>query len=241
MKIFHIIIVGTGGTGGALATQLGRFAASTKDSIIHLSLVDGDVVEEKNVARQPFSTYDIALPKCVSLAEGISECFGFERVKAYPRYVLTTRDIPSLYGVHNPITIVVGCVDNHHARGILHNYFEDSKNIVYIDSANEYSNGEIVWGIKANGKVVSPDRVFYYPEVLNDTKSVVEMSCSELNNVDPQHYAVNLMAATLVFGAIARFVSTGQFPTGITYFDVFDNMVVNRPISEWGEVYAENV
>ena len=52
------------------------------------------------------------------------------------------------------VPIIIGCVDNHNCRKILHEIFEEYTDIIYIDAANEFSTGEVVVGIKNNQAVI---------------------------------------------------------------------------------------
>ena len=73
------------------------------------------------------------------------------------------------------VPIIIGCVDNHNCRKNFYmKFFEEYTDIIYIDAANEFSTGEVVVGIKNNQAVIAPDRAFYFPEVLEDSKSVLE-------------------------------------------------------------------
>lgn len=73
---YNIIIVGCGGTGGNFIKELGRFLyrASIKNSCSIL-LIDGDLVEEHNVSRQPFLPEDVGRKKAAVMAEILQEAF----------------------------------------------------------------------------------------------------------------------------------------------------------------------
>ena len=70
---FRILQVGCGGTGAALALALGGLAyhARQKGIRVELTLVDHDVIEERNVGRQQFTAGSASsggIPKCADLA-----------------------------------------------------------------------------------------------------------------------------------------------------------------------------
>lgn len=237
MKI-DILLIGCGGTGGCFFTKMVRFLTDTKLQNMNLSfrIMDGDHVEAKNLGRQPFLEEDIGRNKAVALASAAEEVLDV-KVKAYPQYLtpdnkyILNKDIffESKSSSGQDIKMIVGAVDNHACRKILHEYFLDYNSLpwlFYIDAANEMSCGEIVIGKKKSGKIETPDRVHYYPEILTDTgKAAYEMSCEELNNAAPQHLATNSLAADLLFSYIAQVISAGSFaskaPGGIIYFDAF--------------------
>ena len=228
---YHLIIVGAGGTGGNLLTQLGRFLKFYKkeNAEWNLTIIDGDHVEEKNENRQPFSDFDVMQNKAAVMKEGLEECFGLDssRIKAHADYISSVEELhkicDTLFGEKcNEMVILLGCVDNHRARQIMHQFFYDRENVYYIDSANEFSNGEIVCGLRLAGMDIAPPRGYYYEDVLTDrSPSAKETSCGAVNISRPQHIATNLLAAVHCLSFIVK-IMQGQYPDiGILYFDVF--------------------
>ena len=235
MKV-DILLVGCGGTGGCFYARMMRFLsnyAERQSSVeIIFRIIDGDHVELKNLSRQPFSDEDLGKNKAVALAASAQEVFGIN-VKAYPEYL--TPDNMNTYLHQNSavsskdIYIIIGAVDNHACRKLLHKYFLhpdylSQSTLFYIDSANEFSCGEIVVGKRTKNSVETPDRVHYYPDILQDTgKAAHEMSCEELNNSAPQHLATNGLAADLIFSYVSQLLMAGEqahlAPGGIIYFD----------------------
>lgn len=231
---FNICVIGTGGTGGNLITKLARFLNDfAKDGVsCELSIVDGDSVEMKNIGRQPFTEDDLGMNKAVALSENISYALNYP-IRAYGKYIETVQDISDiLYRERDSyytetVDVLIGCVDNHKARQIMEEWFSKRRYgyTFYIDSANEFSVGEVVFSINRHGTVVSPVRSFYFPDVLEPAKSVTEMSCEELNQVAPQHLVTNSFASDIVLAYIVQLCSTdnaiNMIPGGINYFDSF--------------------
>ena len=119
-------------------------------------------------------------------------------------------------------------MDNHACRKLLHEYFLHPQylhdTLFYIDSANEFSCGEIVIGKRTYRDIEAPDRVHYYPDIMQDNgKAAYEMSCEELNSSAPQHLATNGLAADLIFSYLSQLLMAGEqalhAPGGIIYFD----------------------
>ena len=229
-----ILLVGCGGTGGCLFARMMRFLYdyAETDMEITFRIMDGDHVELKNLARQPFSEEDLGKNKAVALAASAQEVFGID-VKAYPEYLTPDNMLrylsPDSYSSSSNIRIIIGAVDNHACRKLLHEYFQHpqylSENVLYyIDSANEFSCGEIVIGKRTYRDIAAPDRVHYYPDIMQDNgKAAYEMSCEELNSSAPQHLATNGLAADLIFSYLAQLLMAGEqaplAPGGIIYFD----------------------
>lgn len=236
--MYRFIIVGVGGTGSSFAKELVRFLSALKKPVATVTLIDGDVVEEKNLARQSFQMEDVGRNKAVALAEALTEVFNFP-VKAYPSYITDSSQLLPLVTGCDDVPVIVGCVDNHRARQVMHRMFDVTvwKNIewhnaperlYYFDAANEFSSGEVVFSsfsLRSTGKreltVVAPPRAAYFPEVLTDNSpDRTEISCEELNSVSPQHIAANIMAANQLLIASCGLVLTGVAPEGIVYFDI---------------------
>ncbi len=228
-----ITLIGCGGTGGCLFSRMVRFLwDGVFDADIEFFLMDGDHVEEKNLGRQPFLEEDIGKNKAVALASIADEILGV-KVKAYPFY-LTSENKDILEQRMSPqreedLQILIGAVDNHACRILLHKYFMNYRlpgTLFYIDSANEFSCGEIVVGKRNRKKIFMPDRVHYYPGILEDPgRPVEELGCEELNASAPQHLAVNSLAADFVFSYVAQLLMAGKNAKmaqgGIIYFDAF--------------------
>jgi len=73
----NVVIVGTGGTGSYLAQGLAKMVAGYRLSVDVL-LVDPDVVEEKNCARQAFFPWEIEEPKASALAYRLNQQYGLK-------------------------------------------------------------------------------------------------------------------------------------------------------------------
>ena len=248
MALVNIVVVGCGGTGGKVITELGRFLASFSASNVkcRLSLIDGDRVEAKNISRQPFSEMDIGVEKCLALQETLRECFSLE-TNAYPVYLDTAEQLDEIIRTNESallkgydyytydvkkVTVIVGAVDNHRARQVLEEVYQNSPNCYYIDSANEFDVGEVAYGLRLLGNELSYSRAFYYPEVLTDKgKRASELSCAAVNVSSPQHIVTNMLAANIVLSALIQFIQSGKPRTGITYFNALSGTSVHREAS----------
>lgn len=234
---YYVLIVGVGGTGGMFSKEFCRFSAFAKaKNNIHIGFLDGDTIEEKNASRQPYLVDDIALSKANVLAETVGDALNIT-VKSFPFYITELKHLEDAFtslGLSNRyneinVPILIGAVDNHRARQVMHDYFMSSKNCLYIDSANEFSTGEVVFGFKYNSQVLAPPRSYYYPEVLTDTSpNVIEASCERINESSPQHIATNQLASNIMLAAVTDFIENGVTPNGIVYFDAFKFFVKKR-------------
>lgn len=222
---YNIIVVGCGGTGGNFISMLGRYLYDNcLNKMCRITLVDGDIVEKKNIGRQPFLPSDIGRKKAEVMAEVMMDVFKVNCCY-YPEYINSVKDIHTLE-VDGYVTVLVGCVDNHACRIVLHEYFKQSTVCYYLDSANEYSVGEVVVGMKVGGRIMSSDRAHYFPEILEATSlSGSEESCEVMNNTSPQHLATNMLAAVLLFKCTVEIIKEELWTGGIYYFDTFKGSV----------------
>lgn len=222
---YTILIVGVGGTGGLLANFLAKSLAGRND--IDIALIDADVVEEKNLKRQPYVVEDIGSSKATALAGALTDVYGLN-VRAFSRYINSTKDISEclfegrIVNSYECCNILCGCVDNHAARKVMHDYFMDNSGpLIYIDSGNEFSYGEVVFAMKnAKGDILSPDKLFYFPDLFDgDMTPRSEESCTDMNESAPQHLATNILAADVMLSGILGFIQEKRMPSGIVYFD----------------------
>lgn len=242
--VYDICVVGCGGTGGNLIKELGRFLKffAVPEKTWYLSLIDGDRVEEKNGSRQPFLAQDVQQMKALVMREGLVECLGLpgDNVYAYPSYITNVSQLQKWnashdsYGYCTKIKVLVGCVDNHRARQVMHEYYSQCRDIVYVDAANEYDSGEVVIGVRLKGKELCPPRAFYFPEVLTDMgKTAVEESCGVVNISSPQHIVTNLCAAQHALSVIVRLLQDNVVEGGIIHFNAFTHF---SRFDRWEEV-----
>ena len=73
----QILIIGAGGTGGYVIPHLYRIAFAS-DRKCRIIIADGDIVEDKNLVRQSFSSLDVGENKATVMAERYSDVFGIE-------------------------------------------------------------------------------------------------------------------------------------------------------------------
>lgn len=219
---YDIIIIGCGGTGSHYVKELGRYLFGEKvgsNETYRIVLVDGDIVEEKNLVRQAFLPIDIGRNKAQVMAEILNQTYGI-LVEYYDGYIDCPKDISMLVR-DDTLPVLIGCVDNHQCRQSMHRFFEMQENCIYMDSANEYQGGEVVIGSRIGGIETYPDRAWYFPEVLTE-KSIKrsEESCEVLNHAAPQHLLTNQFAAQILLSNTVRLFME-EWPGGIYFFDAF--------------------
>ena len=213
----HWIVVGCGGNGGYFIPQLLRQIALQNKRLElagrtphRVTLIDADVVEDKNLTRQNFVRNDVGRNKAQIMAERYGRAFGLP-VDFLPEYIQSGEQLKRI--VHqNMKPVFVGAVDNNKTRMLINEAFESIKNSFWIDAGNEEWGGQVVCGFNndnippnpANRKPHMfhlPSVVQLYPEVAQATdKLPTELSCAERAVSNPQNIFTNMTAANLLMG-----------------------------------------
>ena len=206
-----IVMIGVGGTGGYIAPHLYRLL-HTLNRRVRFVICDGDIVEQKNLVRQNFIEPDIGENKAKIIAERYASTFGLE-TEYIPRYIESTEELSRLLtpDTDAEFVILIGAVDNNRSRKMCHEAFYKAESIVYIDSGNSEFAGQVVCGVRKNGRTLYKPVAGIYPEILEDTdKFPSELSCAEAALSSPQAITANLVAATSVVCLIYNIVVLGN-------------------------------
>lgn len=226
--VYDIVVVGCGGTGSHYIKELGRliYGKHGTGNELRLVLVDGDVVEEKNLVRQAFLMQDIGQNKAQVMAEILDQAYGVQ-AEYYDRYIDSASDLKKIVR-EDAAVILVGCVDNHQCRQSMHDFYVESQDCIYMDSANEFSAGEVVVGSRIGGMEMYPDRCQYFPEVLEAKgRKRSEESCEALNVSEPQHVLTNQIAAWILLVNTMKALR-GEWAGGVFFFDMQKCYCIDR-------------
>lgn len=224
MKITYcLIVVGAGGTGSFFLEEAGRLLCHhrRKGDIYDMHIFDGDEVAVKNLERQCFLDEDIGRNKAAVLSEVLNEAFNLKFV-AHNCYITEMEQLKVWdKRIKSIIPVIVSCVDNHACRLVIEELYNEVDSIIVFDAANEYETGEVVFSYKRDGKVYSPCRSHFFPDILKgELKKVTDMSCEEMNAVTPQHMLTNRNAASHLCTALANLLE-GRTTPGFTMFNPF--------------------
>lgn len=216
-----IVMLGAGGTGGHIAPHLYRLLYTLGQRKCRFLIVDGDLVEKKNLVRQNFIEADLGENKAKVLAERYSSVFGLE-TEYVPSYIENEEELKKLMTpcvwkaspYSNPITelvILIGAVDNNKSRSLCHRVFYQMKNLVYIDSGNGEYTGQVVCGVRSGGRTYHKPVGGLYPEILDGTdKFPTELSCAEATVSSPQAITANITAACAVVNMVYNILVRGE-------------------------------
>lgn len=214
-----ILIVGAGGTGSSLFQNITRFAPEDYEII----LIDGDVVEEKNILRQMFVNTDVGQNKANVLTTKANNTI-ISRNSFYPYYLETEEDkgAQTLLSLTEKFEEVVlfGCVDNHPARLQLEKFFKLMNNIDYVDCANGEHSGDIVYCYKSEGETFGALRSCYDASILFDTEDDPNTkSCTdEIDEGNIQTRVANLKSSIVALEIFAKIIQNKR-KAGLVVFD----------------------
>ena len=167
-----IVMLGAGGTGAHIAPNLYRLLYALKRPVRFI-VADGDGAEEKNLVRQHFSHAELGMNKARALAERYALAFGIAP-EYVPEFVESPEKLAALlapetmclpHGVWNEkakktvfsaeeLVILIGATDNNKSRRMCHEVFSTARNLICVDSGNGESCGQVVCGIRRNGKTL---------------------------------------------------------------------------------------
>ena len=119
--------------------------------------------------------------------------------------------VPADLGENKARVMLPGCVDNNKTRQLCHQAFNQCENLIYIDSGNGEYTGQVVCGVRRNGRTVLKSIGGVHPEMLKATdKFPSEVSCAEAAQEDPQSIAANIAAATAVVIMVYNILAHGE-------------------------------
>lgn len=216
-----VVMLGAGGTGGYVAPYVFRLLHML-DRPARFVVCDGDIVEPKNLDRQNFVPADLGENKARVLAERYSTVLGME-TEYVPSFI---EKLPDLMGLLEPkewelnpystkrtkeMVLLLGCVDNNKTRQLCHQAFHQSEELIYIDSGNGKYTGQVVCGVRRNGRTIRKSIGGVHPEMLKDTDLFPsEISCAEAAQEDPQSIVANVTAATAVLIMVYNILTHGE-------------------------------
>ena len=207
--IQSVVIVGCGGTGTQVARIVGRIIYDMRRARLHtprITLIDPDIVEEKNVGRQLFTPADAALglPKVEVVARRLNAALGLDI--AWIAEPVNAEKHLDRHGSQ----LVVSCVDNHLARRELH-----QAPGILIGAGNYRDGGQVIIGNTADAAFMGqhldgrdgkyhylPKEGLLFPSLLEPEPAAPEAhaaySCAELVLRGEQDCLVNDFMACVV-------------------------------------------
>ena len=234
----RIVVIGAGGTGSKVITELGQLD-STMRALGHVGfnvkVFDGDRVSESNVGRQLFSPADIGLNKGQVIIGRVNRFFGLSW-EAVPH--MWTGAQQDSYLHH---TVYISAVDSAAARKLIAARLQRSPGGVYwLDTGNTSTTGQAILGLLGKEGIQQPKGITntvpalptvtdLYPDIgENDTSDLQGPSCSVRESIERQSLPINRWVSTCVFQLLWQGLRKGY----LTHHGAFvnsDTMTV-RPL-----------
>lgn len=196
----NYLMVGAGGTGTHLLGPLVTYLKSLHADNFMLHVVDGDVVEPKNLERQAF------LPGTITMNKAEAALMPFKddpRMKAYPEY-LSEENLNRF--IQDRDTVLL-CVDNFTVRRHIEDYARTLPNLTVINGGNEKTDGSIQLWVRENGEDLTPRIGYLHPELKIATgDDRAAMTCVQAAALPggEQTIIANLQSATWMLTALWR-------------------------------------
>ncbi|MGE3466341.1 MAG: ThiF family adenylyltransferase [Pyrinomonadaceae bacterium] len=242
----RIVQVGAGGTGSFAALAIARLMYELKESgkAADLLIVDHDRVESGNIPRSNFCAAEIGSFKAQSLAKRITLAWGLECHYANEVFEADVH-LKQSSGDYRALTVIVGCVDNHHARREIHRAVEqlqgyqtnDAPNIWWVDAGNGKCSGQVLIG--STTKRLKPENHFVgssicrslptpsiiHPDLLEAEKKsrseeIKWLSCPDRIRLGEQSLNINQRVAVEVTEMLSEMFLTRSLKRFATYFDL---------------------
>lgn len=196
----NFVIVGAGGIGAHLGPVLAKYLAFRKPGAT-LTIIDGDLVEDKNLARV-YSSDAIGDEKAEVLADICTQTVpsGSLDVRSINEYV-TPRTFDRCHRRwYKDGTVVFACVDNHKSRVYLEQLVGGLPNGLIISGGNDEISGQAQMFCRKDGKDLTPRISHFAPEILSDKDPnnifPDEDDCSAEYEDRPQLILTNFAAAS---------------------------------------------
>lgn len=232
-SIQNIVIIGIGGTGGYIVPNIARIMATMNPmQRPKLTLIDPDLVEEKNLIRQNFIYTDIGRPKAKVLAERYSGAFGLTI-----DYIIEKFD----YQIYQSINcmaktvLMIEAVDNHKTRFDIHLFTENCNSrwfstrgafalpLIWLSCGNTDVYGQVICGPFSS--IVNLYASDFTTEALEQEATRMQHeNCAAHAIQNPQNIAVNLTAATIAVNMTYELLTTKKLINDIVHFDKYNNI-----------------
>lgn len=223
---YLFIVIGAGGTGGYLIPNLARMVSvqnklrEIEQHTAHqIVLLDGDLVEQKNLLRQQFVTPDIGKNKAKVMATRYGRSFGVT-IGFREEYLEELNQLDGLINAHpHKIPVFIDCVDNNKTRLLIHEIYKTLNRAIFLSSGNEESAGQVVFSYNSHEGHSSPDYWNIFPNASVD-KLPTELSCAEAAESAPQNIHTNLTAANILFGFVNKLLNAQSIDQLMIFFDI---------------------
>jgi molybdopterin/thiamine biosynthesis adenylyltransferase len=188
-------VIGAGGIGGHLIEPLARYLSYAEGSP-EVTVIDGDVYEDRNRERQRFTANE---NKAEHTAALLKKEFPKIHVRFKSVYVTDENVISNI----REGDVVFLCVDNHATRKLVSDRCEELDNVTLISGGNDYTDGNVILYRRKDGKDVGKPPTKLHPEIATPTDKnpgiltdAERQGCQREAQTNPQLLFANLAVAS---------------------------------------------
>lgn len=218
-KELKILVIGAGGNGSIMATQLAKMNNSLRaisDNVVGLNvtIADNDTVSQYNIGRQNFYPSDIGKNKAKVLVERFNLFFGTQW--KYNDYAIKPDDSLHFYD------IIITCVDSPVFRYELGEHWKNKKKVktLWLDMGVSQHTGQVILGHLSQAiEYALPNIHSLYGDMLNNTQHS-ESSCSTEMALQSQDWGVNDKASIESSQILWQLIRHGKVSYVGQYFDI---------------------
>ncbi|NTW34214.1 MAG: hypothetical protein HGB12_16620, partial [Bacteroidetes bacterium] len=215
-KITNIVFIGAGGNNGYIIPHIARIVSLLSPiKRPTISIIDFDIVEDKNLVRQNFIFTDVGKYKSEVLAMRYSAVFGMSINYAVHRFTHQDLNTYLPYVNQNYKTLCIEGVDKFTtkleiAKAIKQQNRNTYNNIILLSSGNTEDIGQAVSGPDSYLPDLFPTA--FSPEVLEQERlqEINTANCIENVISVPQNLAINLTAAMIVVNMAYQWIFDRQ-------------------------------
>lgn len=211
MKFKHVFLIGVGGTGSHLVGPLVQLLRFHPEGTNDITLIDGDIYEEKNLNRQQFSEEDLGENKARAHANRLNR----KTVRTISQYVdeeKFTRILEKTIDEDDNF-LVITAVDNHATRNAIISVIDEYDNFMLISPGNAYDRGQIIVYAKENGEALTCHPFDKYADIADPEDHIPanNAGCDQQVAATPQLITANMGAAWGVLVTVSNVLDDKGF------------------------------
>jgi PRTRC genetic system ThiF family protein len=215
-------VIGAGGNGSQVLTQLARIDQSLKKLGhlgLHVTCFDDDIVTEANLGRQLFSPADLGVNKAVVLITRLNRFFGTSWDAMPIRY--------NLKALNRHANITISCVDTIASRILIDECIHDTKTnaepfekpYYWMDIGNTQHSGQFVISTvyiqqqpksKHKTAAILQDLFQLFPGLKKQKEDTNTPSCSLAEALSKQDLFINSTLVQLAMGTLWKMFREGK-------------------------------
>lgn len=227
-KPLNICVVGAGGTGSALITELFQTSflltqLSEGKIYFNVTVYDDDTVSFTNIGRQSFWSSDLNLNKAQTLVDRFN-IYGGLQWQSVPK-----RFTPNILN-ETKYDLLITCTDSAQTRSDIGKFYEKINDpILWIDTGNDEISGQVIAGFLGKTEFILPNVYQLYPE-LSHIKDDPTASCSHIDAIKKQGYGINKSIAIQAVSLLWELVRFGKINRHGSFINIKEGTTTPLPI-----------